>query len=78
MIADIARVVHMIGNRFDIVEHIRIKVLPRLSLVSSPLNHVIQMRNDTRCAESLPIFVVNSIVLNKSKLSFFVLVLVYL
>ncbi len=40
--------VAMLGNRVDIIECVRIKMLPRLTMVASTLLQMIEMRNPHR------------------------------
>src|SRR5262245_43471711 len=52
-----ADVVPMVGDRLNVGVRIRLKLLARLSLVTSALNDVIQVRNHARRAERLAMII---------------------
>ena len=53
----IAKEVKVVGNGCDIAIGVRIEVLARLTLITSALNDVIQMRNHAGRNERLPVIV---------------------
>ena len=53
MVANVANIVSMVGDRLDVVVRVFVKVTTALPMVSATLNHVPQMRNHTRCDKRL-------------------------
>src|SRR4051794_29267553 len=53
----VAGIMNVIANRFDVVEHERIEMRTGLTRETSALHEVKQMRNDTRLADQLSVFI---------------------
>ena len=57
MIADVAHIVQVVGNRLDVLKRVGVEVLAPLPVIAAPLDHVPQMRNHAGGNEGLALVV---------------------
>src|SRR5690242_2290550 len=53
----VAYPMNVVGNRFDIVIDVRIEMRPRLPVIAPALDHVKQVRNNTRLDDALAVLI---------------------